>query len=95
LRRAARYNLRGPSTAERTRHPAGEEDQRCACEGRQDAQSDQRVAEEPARQRRDGRDQRRMIDVAPVEVVATGDEIQLVDPVAVPAAECEMQCEDG
>ena len=42
-------------------------------------------------QRRDRRDQRRMIDVAPGEVLAAGDEVELVDPVAVAAAEREME----
>jgi hypothetical protein len=90
-----RRHLRRAPAAELPGHPSGEEDQQGASEGRKEADGEERIAESPAPERGDRRDQRRVIDIAPRQVLAAGDEVQLVDPVAVAPAEGEMERQDG
>jgi len=88
-----RQRLREPAAAERAHQPAGHEHAGRAEQRRYRAQQHQRMAEQ-LRRGRHQRDERRLVDVAPVRVEAADDEVQLVAEVAVVRVGDEVQQED-
>ena len=76
-RRQAGEELREEPAAEAPRHRAGERDEGRRGEHRQDPHGQRRGAEVAGDPGVDG-DERRLIDVAPVEVLPAGEEVELV-----------------
>jgi hypothetical protein len=81
-RAQAGQRLREAAPAELAREQARDEHGARSGQGRQPAQREERVAEERAVQRQQHDRERRLIHVAPGEVVAAGDVVQLVAEVA-------------
>jgi hypothetical protein len=85
---------RGPgAAAEVRRHPRHEQDQPRRGEGRQQADPGEPGAEERLREARRHRDERRLVHVAPGEVLPAGEEVELVAEEAVAAGEGELEGE--
>jgi hypothetical protein len=64
-------------------------------QGRDDAEGGQAVAEEHDLQAADQGDQRRLVDVAPVEVAGSHPAVELVEVVAVPGGQGEQEHHEG
>lgn len=82
-RAQCREALREAAAAHLARDEPGEEHDRHGGQRRDQAKAGQRVAEERGGRSRDGRRQRRLIDVAPIEVLGRHEEVQLVSVIAV------------
>jgi hypothetical protein len=84
-------DLREPTATQLARYSPGEEHEERARERRRETDRVERVPEQEPRDLRHRGDERRMVDVAPGEMIPAGDEVQLVDPVAVAAAQRDVK----
>ena len=95
--RAGREKLAVALGAQFAREDAGEKNDRCAREHGKQADRNERIAEGVALEPRDERDQRRLVDVAPGEVLAASHVVELVakEAVARDARELRDQLDCG
>jgi hypothetical protein len=86
-------SLGNAGAAHHAGHGAGEPDERGSGERGQEAQSDERGAEDVTREPRDEGHQGRMVDVAPAQVLTTGQVVHLVAKNAVMRRGTELESE--